>query len=108
MKRIDKESTFYRAKHRVDRIKGFYSHLIVYLLVNTGISIYKINRNINNGETFNEAFFDYSTFIVWMVWGIALAIHAFSVFGLPFILGKHWEEEKIRQFMEDEEQHNIR
>lgn len=106
MKRIDRESAFYRAKHRVDRIRGFYSHMLVYLIVNTGISAYKITRNMNNGETFNEAFFDYSTFIVWVFWGIGLAIHAFSVFGLPFILGKNWEEEKIRQFMEDEEKQN--
>jgi hypothetical protein len=31
-----------------------------------------------------------------------LAIHAFSVFGLPLILGDNWEEEKIKQYMEDE------
>ena len=57
---------------------------------------------MNNGETFNEAFFDLSTFILWLLWGIGLALHAFSVFGLPFLLGKNWEEEKIKSFMDDE------
>ncbi len=108
MRRIDKESTFYRAKSRVDRLRGFYNHLVIYLLVNTGISTYKIIRNMTHGETFNEAFFDLSTFVVWALWGIGLGIHAFSVFGLPFLLGANWEEKKIKQFMEDEEKYKTK
>ena len=107
MEGINKESAFYRAQHRVDRLRGFYNHLAVYLLINIGITTYKIIRNVLHGETINEAFFDLGTFIVWGLWGIGLAIHAFSVFGLPFLFGKNWEEEKIKQFIEEEEKYKI-
>jgi len=106
MKKNHKENTYLRAKARVDRIRGFYSHLIVYVLVNTGISTFKIIRNINNGETFEEAFFDTSTFILWMLWGIGMALHAFSLFGIPLLLGKNWEEEKIKKYMNEDQSTN--
>ncbi len=93
---------YLRAKERVDRIRGFYSHLLTYLIVNISISTYKIIRNLKNGETFEDAFFDFSTYLVWIAWGIGLVLHVFAVFG-P---GKHWEEKKIKQFME-EEQNNL-
>ncbi|WP_407557864.1 2TM domain-containing protein [Winogradskyella sp. 4-2091] len=91
-----------KAKNKVEKLKRFYNHLIVYLVINTVITIVKVMNNIKNGETLNEAIFDFATLVTWMVWGIALTIHAFSVFGLPLILGDDWEERKIEKFMEEE------
>ncbi|NRD19683.1 2TM domain-containing protein [Winogradskyella eckloniae] len=95
-----------KAKNKVEKLKRFYNHLIVYLLINTVITAVKVMNNMNNGETFNEAFFDLSTLMTWMVWGIVLAIHAFSVFGLPLIVGDDWEERKIEKYMKDELQND--
>lgn len=102
MKKDTYFSKYNRAKRRVDRLRAFYSHLTVYVIINTIITIIKINRNLNNGESFGEAFFDFSTFLSWLFWGIAIAIHAFSVFGLPLILGENWEEDKIEQYMKQD------
>lgn len=102
METEDSNLKFLKAKNKVEKLKRFYTHLVVYLVINTVITIIKINRNINNGETFNEAFFDFATVANWLLWGIALAIHAFSVFGLPLILGDDWEERKIEKYMNDE------
>ncbi len=33
-------------------------------------------------------------------WGIGLAIHGLNVFGTDKILGKDWEEKKIKEIME--------
>ena len=93
------DAKYRRAAERVDRLRGFYNHLIVYVVVNMSISIFKVVRNVENGESYAEAIFDLNTFIVWLFWGIALALHAFSVFGLPMILGKDWEVRKIDEFM---------
>jgi len=93
---------FIKAKNKVEKLKRFYIHLIVYTIVNTVITIVKIMNNINNGETFNEAFFDFSTIIIWLTWGIAIALHAFSVYGIPLILGEDWEERKIEKLMKQE------
>jgi hypothetical protein len=35
-------------------------------------------------------------------WGIGLAAHAFLVYGAGNIMGKEWEEQKIRQILEQE------
>ena len=85
MELIDREKkkrmeAYIQAQKRVDELKGFYSHLVVYLLVNAFVSYKKIERNLESGETFQEALFDFSTFVLWLAWGIGLAIHAYNVF----------------------------
>ena len=102
MNHTNKEQAYLKAKHRVEKLRKFYTHLSVYIVVNGAIYALKIIRNLRLGESFEEAFFDFSISGIWLIWGIVLAIHAFSVFGLPLILGDNWEEEKIKQFMEDE------
>lgn len=97
---------YIKARHKVEKLKRFYIHLVVYLVINTVITVVKIMNNINNGETFNEAFFDFATVITWLIWGIAIALHAFSVFGIQFILGDDWEERKIEKFMNDDLQND--
>ena len=94
------EGVYFRARNRVERLRKYYFHVIIYFMVNTGISTYKIVRNMNNGESFEEALWDLDTFIVWIIWGIILLINTFAVFGIPFLLGKNWEEEKIKKYME--------
>ena len=97
-------NAYLKAKKRVDELKGFYWHLFWYIAVNLFISIGKITRNLNNGETFSEAFFDFGTFAVWMFWGIGIFFHAIGVFGKNLFFGKAWEERKVREYMEKEKQ----
>lgn len=103
----DKERAYLSAQARVEKLRNFYIHLTVYIVINSIISTVKIVKNIQNRESFQEAFFDWGTFGLWTLWGIGLVIHAFSVFVLPSILGHNWEEEKIKQFMEEEEKNNF-
>ena len=100
---LDKDDAYFRARKHVECLRGFYVHAAIYVLINSGITIFKLLRNFRNGETFNEAFFDLGTFFIWGLWGIGLALHAFSVYGIPFILGKNWEDKKLKEFMNEEE-----
>jgi len=102
MKEQDSNLKFLKAKNKVEKLKRFYTHLGVYFVINTIITVVKVMNNLNNGETFDQAFYDFSTLATWLVWGIAIALHAFSVFGLPLILGEDWEERKIEKYMNDE------
>ena len=102
MKTEDSDYKFLKAKNKVEKLKRFYTHLAVYFVINTVITAVKIMNNMNNGETFEEAFIDFSTLATWLVWGIAIAIHAFSVFGLPLFLGDDWEERMIEKHMKDD------
>jgi len=104
MRNYRKEETYLRASRHVEDIRKFYGHLCAYLIVNCLISGFKMYNDFEQGETFNDAFFDFGTFAVWVFWGIGLAFHAFKVFGLPFLLGKNWEEEKIKQYMNEDSQ----
>lgn len=103
MEKESQNKKYKQAKKRVEELKGFYWHFAIYLLVNLFITANKVIRNYNNGETWHEAFWDFGTFAVWMFWGIGILFHAINVFGYPFILGKNWEERKIKKIMEEEE-----
>ena len=96
MENLDKNSDAYLvAKARVKKIQGFYSHLIVYLVINIFLifgSFYKRDFNTEN-------FFRFSTFATAFFWGIGLFFHALGVFGRNIFLGKDWEERKIQEFM---------
>lgn len=90
------ENQNYRAaQKRVKDIKGFYIHLIVYLFINSALIL--VNSNFNQNGIFD---LEISNFYTAFFWGIGLAAHWASVFGPGFLLGKKWEERKIRELME--------
>jgi hypothetical protein len=84
-----------RITKKVKSIKGFYKHLMAYALVNLFLLALKY-FTIENGETFLEL----STFSTAFFWGIGLSFHAANVFGKNIFLGDDWEEKKIKEFMD--------
>ena len=87
----DKESERYEAaKERVEEIKGFYVHLFIYVVVNIGLILIDVLTS------------PYNLWFYWPLlgWGIGIVAHATSVFGIKGILGKDWEERKIKELME--------
>jgi hypothetical protein len=99
------QERYERAKKKVDNIKGFYGHLAAYCIVNTFISSNKIIRNMNKGESFNDAFFDFGTFALWLFWGIGIFFHFYGVIGKEHVFNKDWEQRKIEEFIEKEKTH---
>jgi hypothetical protein len=91
-----------RAKKRVEELKGFYIHLMVYIFINTMIIIVKIVGTIYNGENFMGPLLHFSTFTTPILWGIGLAFHALKVFGLNPFLGKGWEQRQIQKYIEED------
>ena len=86
-----------RAAKRVKRIKGFYTHAVVYVVVNLMIVIVNI-QNLDAGESY----FQWQNFTTLGFWGIGLLAHGLSVFMPSIILGKNWEERKIKELMDNE------
>jgi hypothetical protein len=84
------------AVKRVKKLKGFYTHLLVYVIIN--IFIYVVNVRGSHGD-----YFALQNFTTAFFWGIGLLAHATSVFVPEIVFGKNWEERKIREFMEKEE-----
>jgi hypothetical protein len=93
------EQKYLRAKKKVKSIKGFYVHLMVYILVNGFILL---SEALSEGGW--RIFWEWQSYSTMIFWGIGLAFHAFGVFGMDFILGKSWEDRKINEFMNKDKQ----
>jgi hypothetical protein len=89
-----KEERYFKAKKKVDAMKGFYGNLISYILVNIGLIVINLLTTP-----------DYLWFFWPMIgWGIGLLFHGLKVFNCMPFLGKDWEDQKIKEFMEKEKQ----
>lgn len=87
------------AYKRVKRIKGFYVHALVYVLVNAFI----IFSNFDRSNSGTEIFANWETWSTALFWGIGLSAHGLSVFGRDLLFGSDWEEKKIQQFMKKDQ-----
>jgi hypothetical protein len=85
------------AVKKVKKLKGFYTHALVYVVINIMVII----ANFQNDEP-RESFFQFKTFMTAFFWGIGLLAHAMSTFIPYYFLGKDWEERKIKELMEKE------
>ncbi len=89
---VDDFSAYRNAEKKMLAIKGFYSHLISYIVVISGLAI--LNLVTSPGYLW----------FLWpaLGWGIGLAIHGFGVFNfLPFVT-RSWEKRKIQEYYEIE------
>ena len=70
---------------------------MVFVLVNVFIIIVKV---INGEHIAGEPQIKISQFLSLILWEVGLIVHGLSVFLPNFILGKDWEEKKIRELMD--------
>jgi hypothetical protein len=85
-----------RAQQRVKDLKDFYTHLVVYILVNTLLVVIDLLDN-DAGDANTLLGLDWAYWPI-LGWGIGLTVHAFTVF-FPF---SGWEERKTQQLYEKE------
>lgn len=87
------EDYIYRkARKRVQKKKGFYVHLSVYI----SVGIFFLTMNLATDP------WDLWFFYPMMPWGIGLLIHYFGIFGLPGkekALTQKWEEREMEKEM---------
>jgi len=88
----NQDTAFFRAKERVEKLKGFYGNLTSYCIV---IPIL-IVINLNSSHNFQWFWFPI------LGWGMGLTFHAFETFGY----GKTWEEKKIQAILNKEKTAN--
>lgn len=78
-----------RAHKRVEALRGFYMHLLVYLSVCLGLFL--LDMLTPSGRWF---------FWPAIGWGMFVLVHGVSLLMEGSLLGERWEQRKIRQFME--------
>lgn len=82
------EKRYERAKKQVEELKGFYVHFSIYLIM-VPVFIYL---------NYESTSFPWSLFPI-LGWGVGVAGHAMEVFNYNPVLGRDWEERKIRELM---------
>ncbi|MEP5339678.1 MAG: 2TM domain-containing protein [Algibacter sp.] len=91
--RPDIDDSYVRARNHVEELKGFYYSLISYCLVIPFLIF------INYRTSWDFQWFWFPMF----GWGLGLTIQAFRVFVNYGAFGRQWEERKIKEFMQEEE-----
>ena len=82
---------FKRAMRRVDEIKGFYTHLAVFLAVIAGLVVV----NLVTGGPWWVPW-------VFLGWGIGVLVHALMTFGGTPKFVSQWEKRKVREYMNEQ------
>lgn len=77
------------ARRQVSRLRGFYYHLLVFGVINAGLTA--INLIASPGRLW----------FYWPLlgWGVWLALHAFGTFARYRWLGAEWEERKMQELL---------
>jgi len=86
------EKKYERALERVEKLKGFYIHFTIYLIM---IPVF-IFLNYRSGG------FPWAIFPI-VGWGFGVAGHAMETYSYNPFLGKNWEEKKIKELMEKDQ-----
>ncbi len=83
------EQAYKEARKRVKKLKKFYRHLMMYVLVNAFLVALNLYQNPDK------------LWCLWVIfgWGIGLAMNAISTFVPEIFFGKEWEERKIKEYM---------
>ena len=92
---FNKEEKYLRAKKQVDKLKGFYSNLLSYCIVIP----FLIFINLKFSPQFHWFWFPI------FGWGMGLTFHAMETYNYNPFLGKDWEKRKIKEMLEEEENH---
>lgn len=92
--KYQEEERYSKARKRVGEIKGFYGNLIAYVIVNIGLMVINLLTS--------PAYLWFFWPLFW--WGIGVVFHGLKVFNYIPFFGKEWEEQKIKEFMDKEEQ----
>jgi hypothetical protein len=91
---MEDQEKYEAARKRVEDIKGFYVHVLIYLAVN--LLLFIINITSSPGG--------YWFYWPLLGWGIGVLIHGLSVFVFEGLFGKQWEEKKIKAILEKDQQ----
>ena len=85
-----------RAKEHVEKLKGFYIHFAIYLLM-VPVFIFL---------NFRSTSFPWAIFPI-VGWGFGVTGHAMETYNYNPLLGKNWEERKMKEFMEEDDYNNF-
>ena len=87
------DENYERAKKRVKQLKGFYTNLIVYIVVIIFLAVF--NYLTSPGIWW--------FLIVAFIWGIFVVAQGIAVYRKRGLFSKEWEDKKIKEYMEEDD-----
>ncbi|KLT68296.1 histidine kinase [Flavobacterium sp. ABG] len=93
---FNEEDRYFSAKKKVEKIKGFYGNLASFI----GVNIVLLVINLLTSPEYLWFYWP----LMW--WGLGVLFHGLKVFDVLPVLGKDWEEKKIKELMEKEKNNN--
>ena len=96
MEEFNEKILYKKAKKQAKEIKSFYINLTCYCIVIPGLIF------INLFYTPEYLWFYWSM----LGWGMGLFFHAMQAFNWNPFFSKEWEQKKLKQFIEEEENQN--
>ncbi len=94
------DENYNAAYRKVKKIKGFYSHLKVYIIVNLVIIVSSLTRSHTGNMIDFSGLSQWHTYSTAFYWGIGLVAHGLSVFGSELFFSSDWEQKKIQKYMD--------
>ena len=99
--KTEKNLKYYKAKKKVEALKGLYGHISVYVILNSLMIFF--NANVFNSRAID--FSGFGNYFTAILWGVGLFFHALYVlvyfnFNSNFI--KRWEDKKIQEILDKE------
>lgn len=100
---------YVKAKKRVDAIKGFYFHVIKFVIITLLIMVFK-GRIL---EIFIEKGIEDENILQWMewnilaipiIWGLVLLIMGLRLFVFQSNILKNWEKKQIQKHLESDQE----
>ncbi len=98
---MENQIAYENAKRRVKKLKGFYNHVFVYIIINLiilGIKLY-FYEDISQA-TWNDEWMFWNFFSTPIIWGVFLVVHGLRVFSHSRV--SKWEEKKIQKILTEE------
>ena len=95
MENYHQKEQYKLAKKEVKKIKSFYIHFAVYLVLNAYMAIHSFIFDGFGGVKNNLIGFG-------LFWGIGLFFHWYGIFGKNLIFNKQWENRKIKELMDQD------
>ena len=97
MENRDRDNKYLRAKERVTEIKKFYGSIFsgLFAIIIVGAINYYVDE-------WSHPWF------LWVVFGVSISLifKALKIFNLNPFMGRDWEERKIKEFMQEDENRN--
>ena len=101
-------SKYERAKLKVASIRGFYNHVVVYIIINVLLFLLRdkftvvlISKNAIGDANFLD-WINWNVYGTSIVWGGILVIHAIKTFSNFTLMLAKWEQRQIEKYVKED------